>query len=312
MNRYTALTLGLLSGLSVASAQSIIVLDEDFEDGLQGWTVGGVVGPPPSPLWHLAEDGECGVTVSRMAAYGLPPPSCAFALGSVAGSELLSETFELEGHGPWTLSFEVIWSCDSPATTATPFVRNTATGETLELQVDAIDDVPGLLHAVSVDVDLDVWQGQQVRFGISVLSLAGEGSGSGLRVDDILLRSSAYDLEGDGVPGMLGLTPRLTGSGPLTASSEGELRVSDALPNAVTVLVAGHHTVMTPYFGGVLVPSPDGLLSTRTDVNGEISFPFSLPEELTLGATLWFQCWIEDPDAPQGLSVTNGLRATTS
>jgi len=137
-------------------------------------------------------------------------------------------------------------------------------------------------------------------------------SGSGLRVDDIRLRSSAYDFEGSGVAGTQGLVPRLEGSGPLTASSEGELRVSNALPNAITVLVAGHHTALAPYAGGVLVPAPDGLMETRTDVNGEVTFPFTLPEELTTGAVLWFQCWIEDAGAPEELSATNGLRATTS
>jgi hypothetical protein len=69
--------------------------------------------------------------------------------------------------------------------------------------------------------------------------------------------------------------------------------------------------VLVPYLGGVLVPLPHALLGVRTDKFGKLELPFTLPETPP-GQSLWFQCWIEDPDAPQGYAATNGLKATTS
>jgi len=306
-----AMAVGLLASCGTVAAQSQIVLNEDFEDGLQGWTVGNPVGPPPSPLWRLAEDGECGVTVSRMAAYALPAPDCSYALGAVAGSQLLSDAFVLAGHGPWTLRLDVIWGLDSGASTVTPFVRNESTGEQLVLPLAALDAVYETSHAVTAALELPGWEGAAVRLGFSVLTQAGAAAGSGLRLDNVVLRSSAYDSVGAGLPGLAGHTPRLDGDGPLTVGSEGALHISDAAPRANAWLIAGRTTLMLPYLGGVIVPLPAAIMTGRTDAAGRIDLPFVLPQAAP-GSELWFQCWIEDPSAPEGLSCTNGLKATTS
>ena len=304
-------TLGFLLALGMASAQSQLLLNEDFEDGLAGWSIVDAIGPPPSPLWRLAEDGECGVTKTRMAAYALPAPNCTYALGVVAGSQLLSEPFALEGHGPWTLRLDVVWGLSSATTSVSPFVRNEVTGETLAVPIGALDSVYETAHAVEAKLELGAWAGQLVRFGVGVMTEAGAGAGSGLRLDNIQLRSSAFDVVGSSLPGTQGKPPRLEGSGPLVPGSEGMLVVSDGLPKANSVLVAGREPLLLPYLGGVLVPLPQAVHAVRTDNAGMIVLPFTLPETPP-GQSLWFQCWIEDPAAPGGHSATNGLKATTS
>lgn len=106
--------------------------------------------------------------------------------------------------------------------------------------------------------------------------------------------------------------PRLMGSSTQVAGAASTLSVVDGTPLAAATLVVGLSQINAPFKGGVLVPSPDVLVS-GLPLNGAGAFtlPFPWPAGLPSGFSLHYQLWTPDPAAPKGLSATNGLRSTT-
>ena len=84
--------------------------------------------------------------------------------------------------------------------------------------------------------------------------------------------------------------------------------LTDALPGASAVLFVGLADLFAPLKGGVLVPDPlvtvPGL---PVDGSGELVLRLSLSLSAPLGLDLFFQHWILDPRATQGLAASNGL-----
>ena len=105
--------------------------------------------------------------------------------------------------------------------------------------------------------------------------------------------------------------PRLAPSGPLCDGDPTSLDIEDGLPNGLAFLVIGLSELNGALKGGVLVPSPDVLVSFPLDGNGASTIGFSWPPSVPSGFDFWLQSWIVDPGAVAGLSATNGVRGTT-
>lgn len=122
---------------------------------------------------------------------------------------------------------------------------------------------------------------------------------------------AAWELLDGGAPGVSG-TPRLTGIGTLEAFSPVRIILTDAAPAAPVSLVAGFSELNAPFKGGVLVPTPDVVLSGfSTDGDGALVLPAAWPTGFPPGFSTWFQAWVVDGAAPKGLAGSNGLVGTT-
>ncbi len=111
-----------------------------------------------------------------------------------------------------------------------------------------------------------------------------------------------------GVGGAHGI-PRLIGEGALLDGTPIAISMRDALPFALTTLVIGHAELNLPFKGGVLVPSPDKLITLPADALGGFELP-AVYSAVFSGLELWFQTWTSDPAAPKNLAGSHGLKAT--
>jgi len=115
---------------------------------------------------------------------------------------------------------------------------------------------------------------------------------------------------GSGLAGAAGL-PGLTGMGTLAGTCTLDLALTGAAEGSPTFLVVGFSELSAPFLGGVLIPSPDLVLSGLTDSSGDLLLGAMLPNGLPAGTSLFFQHWIVDDGGPSGFAASNGLRATT-
>ena len=100
----------------------------------------------------------------------------------------------------------------------------------------------------------------------------------------------------------------LTPSGSLAGGAAGALDVAGALPGAPAHLVLGLSGLLAPFRGGVLVPSPDVVVSgLPVDGAGALHVPFVFPAGVPAATPIWMQVWIPDAGAIQGLAATNGV-----
>lgn len=122
----------------------------------------------------------------------------------------------------------------------------------------------------------------------------------------------SWDDLGNGMAGTGGLTPRLTGSGPLSAGSDNQALLADALPGAATNLVFGLARIDAPFKGGVLVPNPDVLLlGLPVNADGVHTLEFTWPAGVPSGTPIYLQHWVADPASPAGFAASNGLQGLT-
>lgn len=120
----------------------------------------------------------------------------------------------------------------------------------------------------------------------------------------------AWSNLGNALPGAAG-APSLTGQGDLMPGSGTFLTLGSAAPNASSALIIGVQEANLPFFGGTLVPSPDIVIfGIPTGATGGWILAGTWPAGVPAGTKLHFQAWINDAQAPQGYSASNGLRAT--
>jgi len=112
---------------------------------------------------------------------------------------------------------------------------------------------------------------------------------------------------GQGLAGTQGL-PGLTGSGVLHDGETVTLSLENGVPSGLSFLFLGLDRLEAPLKQGVLVPSPDVLLSALPlDATGALELGFPWPPGLRGGIKLYYQHWISDPGGPAGFAASNGL-----
>ena len=116
-------------------------------------------------------------------------------------------------------------------------------------------------------------------------------------------------LEG-AIPGS-GAPLALEGSGSLLAGSTAELRLTGGQAFATATLVVGFAELSVPFKGGLLVPTPDLLLSVPLDATGALGLQTTWPAGVPAGSAIFWQGWQADAGAPLGLAASNGLRTLT-
>jgi hypothetical protein len=106
-------------------------------------------------------------------------------------------------------------------------------------------------------------------------------------------------------------TAHLSGSGPLTPGSTLSLKLTNAPPNHLTILVIGASPLCRRVGGGVQVPAADTLVPLTTDANGTATWSSTLPANNPPGTPIYFQVGWSDSGGPQGLASSNALSATS-
>ena len=116
---------------------------------------------------------------------------------------------------------------------------------------------------------------------------------------------------GGGITGINGV-PQLTGSGPLVGGTVATLDLVNAPPSALMLAWMAFAPSNIPYFGGtvftlpfntqIIVPSsPAGTFSAST------VWPIGVPAN----TNVWFQFAMQDLSVVQGITISNGVKATT-
>ena len=111
---------------------------------------------------------------------------------------------------------------------------------------------------------------------------------------------------GGGIAGQLG-NPRFKGEGFIKSTTNPpKITLSNYRPNSLGVFVIGLTTLKLPYFGGLLVPTPDIAIGISGS-GSPIVLDASALRTSSL-ANLWTQAFYVDAAAKQGVSATSGYR----
>lgn len=106
--------------------------------------------------------------------------------------------------------------------------------------------------------------------------------------------------------------PLLVGIGQMEAGETTGYRLSRALPSSLASFVVGFTELGVPFKGGVLVPTPDVLLSGFvTDGDGALDLVAPWPSGVFSDVDLYAQFWISDPAGPKGLVGSNAVLGVT-
>ena len=302
------LATAVLSG--TIAAQSQILLSEDFETGIDGWTLVQTGGAPKH--WHHALDGECGQAVTSMAGYNLSPAACNYQTGTNDKARLISQSFVLTGKPPYLLSFQYKRQMDvSDDHTNVLLLKGPFPGTDVVV-IDSLIDNSGSLQTIAADAIPASLVGETVELEFEIITGSAGNAGFGVYVDNIVVTNSGptwTDL-GQGKAGVAGV-PLLTGTGNLAAGQICSLDLASAAPNATTTLVFGLSPLNAPFKGGQLVPEPLVLLTLPTDATGAAGLHFVMPSGVPSDTSLFLQFWTSDAAATFGLSASNGLLGST-
>ena len=144
----------------------------------------------------------------------------------------------------------------------------------------------------------------------SVTYTARDDSGV-VRTGSILVTSGAWADLGSAIPGAIG-APKLVGTGTLVPNTAANIGLSNATTNAPGLLLISTQSTPVAFFGGTLIPFPVVLgLNFATDAAGKFSLPVAAwPSVIPPGTKIYFQAAIADALAPQGVALSNAIRAT--
>ncbi|MGQ0552387.1 MAG: hypothetical protein ACT4PU_04130 [Planctomycetota bacterium] len=152
------------------------------------------------------------------------------------------------------------------------------------------------------------------EFGLGLKTFDGTFPGSvqftDFQFDPIPSFESWTDL-GQGLAGAAGI-PALTGISLLYPHFPFTLDLADGPASAPVVMVVGFSSLNAPFKGGVMVPSPDVLITgLSTNASGELQLSAGWPGGVPSGFQFFLQAWMPDVSGPFGFSASNALRAQT-
>ena len=138
-------------------------------------------------------------------------------------------------------------------------------------------------------------------------------SGGGFSVGFIaqLTADGLWDDLGGGITGFNGV-PQLTGSGPLVAGTTATLDLVNGPPSSLMLAWMSFAPSAIPYFGGTVFTLPfNTQILAGTSPAGTFSASTTWPVGVPSGTQLWFQFAMQDVSVVQGITISNGVRATT-
>jgi hypothetical protein len=116
---------------------------------------------------------------------------------------------------------------------------------------------------------------------------------------------------GGGITGANGV-PQLTGDGSLVANTPAGLTLTDGPPSSLLLAWLSFAPSNIPYFGGTVFTLPfASQFFFATDPGGQFAASTTWPAGVPAGTELWFQCVMQDVSVVQGITISNGLKATT-
>ncbi len=90
------------------------------------------------------------------------------------------------------------------------------------------------------------------------------------------------------------------------------MSVSATAPGGPSTWVLGSSLLLAPFKGGVMVPSPDVLITgLATNGSGSLQLSAGWPGGVPSGFQFFLQAWMPDVSGPFGFSASNALRAQT-
>lgn len=194
------------------------------------------------------------------------------------------------------------------------FIRDRTAGTTTRVSVDD-DGAVQSFKSWEPDFDAD---GDVLAFGTwSALASGDANTHQDVYVrDQTTWRDLAWNMAGSTSPPPIKSVPVLTGHGTLEPGSACSLRLVQATKGALCTLVAGTANLSTPFYGGMLVPSPDLavlplFVSSPATAFGGFDLAFTWPVGVPAGFALYLQVWVADTAGPHDLVSSNGLVGTT-
>lgn len=125
-----------------------------------------------------------------------------------------------------------------------------------------------------------------------------------------ILAGSSWTDAGQGLGGLLG-EPTLSGTGVMTPGSTVTLTLGNAIPFGTTNLVIGFSQLAAPFKGGVLVPSPDIVVTGLPLVGSGLELSFEYPAGIPAGSQISYQHWVQDASGPLGYTASNAVVGTS-
>jgi hypothetical protein len=114
-----------------------------------------------------------------------------------------------------------------------------------------------------------------------------------------------------GLAGTYG-APYLLAEGSLAPGSPVSLSMEAVLQGVASALVLGFDQIDAPFKGGVLVPSPDVIVTgVIADENGSWEDTFHWPAGVPAETVVTVQAWIPDPVGPVGYAASNAVQGKT-
>jgi trimeric autotransporter adhesin len=121
----------------------------------------------------------------------------------------------------------------------------------------------------------------------------------------------AWESQGSGLAGGTGV-PVLFGTGTLAAGCSGQLSLTSARPQSPALLFVALSSAPTPFKGGILAAFPFVLtVPLVTNASGALVLDATWPSGMPGGTSIFLQFAIQDPAAPQGISLSNALKGVT-
>ena len=185
------------------------------------------------------------------------------------------------------------------ATIATP---KGSCGDSIALWGTA-DDLHVFGDCSSAQLTFSVHAGDTIVFGYQVLVSLLPGDAV---FGDFSYRPFWSKL-GGALAGSAGL-PALAGHGVPETGEPVSVVLANAAPSAQATLVIGLGPGNTPFKGGVLVPTPDVLVSGLvTSPIGDLQLAGSWPAGLPASFSCLMQAWIADAGGPKGYAASNAV-----
>ncbi|GJM22035.1 MAG: hypothetical protein DHS20C15_19500 [Planctomycetota bacterium] len=142
--------------------------------------------------------------------------------------------------------------------------------------------------------------------GFPELSVANTLGGSNFQYENL---GCQWTDVGNALAGTLG-EPVLIGRGDVFGGESISLDTLNGPPNTVSIVFIGQTSALTPFRGGVIVPSLEFVLTRMSDAEGKTTVSGNYPNSLPVGFQFFFQTVASDAGAPEGATFSNALRST--